>query len=530
MDLSGYVRILRGHWIAILICMALGAGSAAGWSLVQQRVYSADASGIITTGVSQDLGSALVGDNYAKSRVKSYLNVAKSRAVATYAIEQLGLSISPEALVSKISVTNPTDTAVLQITAQGSTPEGARSLAETWIAGMVSQVKILENSGDAASIAPGTTPGGGSIVNLQTLDSAVLPSTPIFPNTKLAIIIGVLAGLLIGIIYAFVRHTLDRRIRSVASVEKEFGLSVVGTVPFDRNFTDKNRLVEETSSTNYADRHTDDDAVSEAMRELRTNLQFMDVDNPPRIIVVTSSLAGDGKSTITANLAITIAASGQRVVVVDGDLRRPTVATSFNLLPGVGLTDVLVGRAEIHDVLQPWGDTGRLQVMGAGAIPPNPSELLGSKAMLTLLNELARDAIVLVDAPPLIPVTDAAILTARTDGALIVASVGKTTVDALGKSLQNIEKVKGRTLGVILNRVPRKGGEGGYYGYTYKGDYYSSTGNPEGVDVPHQIPDPAELPKSHARRAARAARPVRESAPNTAESVPDEQPVKPTAR
>jgi capsular exopolysaccharide synthesis family protein len=520
-ELSAYLRILRTHWIAIVVFMLVGAGAAFGWASIQPKVYTANASGIITTGVSQDLGSALVGDNYAKSRVKSYLNVAKSRTVATYAITKLGLTVSPESLITDISVTNPADTAVLEISAQASTPEKARDLAETWVDGMIQQVNALENSttsGTSTSAVapadgtPATTPAGASIVTMQTLDSAVLPTAPTSPNTRLAIGIGVLIGLVLGVAYALVRNTLDRRIRSVAGVEKEFGLSVVGTVPFDRNFNDANRLVDEATSSNYNERRTDDDAVAEAMRELRTNLQFMDVDNPPRIIVVTSSIAGDGKSTIAANLATTIAASGERVVVVDGDLRRPTVAKSFNLLPGVGLTDVLVGRAEIEDVLQPWGDTGRLQIMGAGAIPPNPSELLGSKAMQTLLNELAKDAIVLIDAPPLIPVTDAAILTARTDGALIVASVGKTSIDALHKSVQNIKRVNGRTLGVILNRVPRKGAGSAYYGYSYKGAYYSSNAVEPGQELPHSVPEPAERPKQHSRRAA----------PTTRRTIPDD--------
>ena len=528
MELSGYLRVLRSHWVAIVVFMAVGAGVAAGWALIQPKVYTADASGIITTGVSTDLGSALVGDNYAKSRVKSYLNVAKSRAVASYAIDKLHLSTSPESLIASITVTNPTDTAVLQISAEGSTPEKARDLAETWVDGMIIQVQDLENSTSSdpstdptATPTPAATPAPGepvsgsstSIVALQTLDSAVLPTSPTSPNTRLAILIGLIIGLALGIAYAIVRNTLDRRIRTVVGVEKEFGLPVVGTVPFDRNFSDSNRLVDQSSRSSYTEKRTDDDAVAEAMRELRTNLQFMDVDNPPRIIVVTSSLAGDGKSTITANLATTIAASGQRVVIVDGDLRRPTVATSFDLLPGVGLTDVLVGRAEIQDVLQPWGDSGRLLIMGAGVVPPNPSELLGSKAMQTLLFELAKDAIVLIDAPPLIPVTDAAILTARTDGALIVASVGKTSIDALRRAIQNVEKVNGRTLGVILNRVPRKGAGSAYYGYSSGGRYYTSTTENGAAEAAATVPEPAEHPKTIARRAAPIKRATQQSTP-----------------
>lgn len=472
MELSTYIRFFRSQWLAILITTVLGFGVSAGWAAIQEPVYTADATAILTTGVSKDLGSALVGDNYAKSRVKSYLKVAESRSVAEYAAETLKLTRTPELLVGDVQVSNPADTAVLAISANSSTPAGARDLAETWIAGIIQQVNKLENIGGPA-IDPDTGEASVSIVQLRSLDTAVLPTQPSSPNLKLAYAIGLLLGFIAGVSYAFMRRNLDRRIRSVESVEKEFNLPVIGTVPFDRNFSDSARLIGQHGEKSRG-RKIDDYAVAEAMRELRSNLQYMDVDNPPRIIVITSSLPGDGKSTIAVNLAQTIAAGGQRVIVMDGDLRRPTIAKTFNLLEGVGLTDVLVGRAEIQDVLQPWGDNGNLFVMGSGAIPPNPSELLGSKAMSAIINDLATKAIVIIDAPPLIPVTDAAILTAISHGALVIATVGKTTIDALDKALGNIERVNGRALGIILNRVPRRGVGRVNYGYQYKGKYAST--------------------------------------------------------
>ncbi|MDN4641606.1 polysaccharide biosynthesis tyrosine autokinase [Agreia sp. PsM10] len=486
MELSGYLRVLRVHWMAIVAATLLGCIVAFGWTLVQPKVYTADATGFIYTGASDELAVASLGNTYAISRAKSYLDIAKSRAVAVYAIDKLGLKGTPESLVGRIDVTNPLDTPTLKISASGSSPEAARDLAEAWVEGLAQQVSQLENSDTANAAAT-------SVVKLKPVDGAVLPTSPSSPNTTLALEIGLVLGLALGVAYAFIRRTLDRRIRSVENIEREFDIPVVGAVPFDKHFTDEDRLVGQSGSSDYATRKTDDDAVAEAMRELRTNIQFMNVDNPPRIIVVSSSLPGDGKSTMAANLAITIAASGRLVVVVDGDLRRPTVARSFNLLPGVGLTDVLVGRAEISDVLQEWGDTGRLLVMGAGSLPPNPSELLGSNAMASLLNDLAEKAIVLIDAPPLLPVTDAAILAARADGALIVASSGKTTIDALGKALQNLERVQAKCLGIILNRIPRRA-SGAYYGYQYKGDYASTAGPaalpPEIADLPPFMPKP----------------------------------------
>ncbi|WP_292890537.1 polysaccharide biosynthesis tyrosine autokinase [Microbacterium sp.] len=314
-----------------------------------------------------------------------------------------------------------------------------------------------------------TQSGGSAVVKLVPGDSAQLPQSPSSPNIRIALALGAVVGLVLGSAVAAIRYMFDRRIRSAETIEKETGQVVVGSIPVEKSFTTSHRLIP-------LDGVTSGDAgkyfrVAEAMRELRTNIQFMDVDKPPRVIVVTSPLPGDGKSTTSANLAITLAANGQRVVLIDGDLRRPMVASIFALVEGVGLTDVLAGRAEFEDVAQPVGTAGNLLVLGTGTLPPNPSEVLGSSRMQKLLALLAEDATVIVDAPPLLPVTDAAVLTHSADGAIIVGSVGKTTIETLQKALQALHRAGGRCLGVVINRVPVRGRGKGYYDYRYTGDY-----------------------------------------------------------
>ncbi|GAA0999016.1 polysaccharide biosynthesis tyrosine autokinase [Subtercola frigoramans] len=334
---------------------------------------------------------------------------------------------------------------------------------------MTKQIGIIE----AQSL--GTSSGTSSAAEtpltfLVPVESAIVSPQPVSPNVRLAVALGALIGLILGLVYAVVRNVFDRRIRSAASIEKQFSVPVIGTLPTDKRLTDLLRII--PASDDQADsagsRH--DYAIGEAFRTLRTNLRYMHVDNPPRVIVVTSPLPGDGKSTVTANLAIALAASGQPVVVVDGDLRKPSVASVFGVVLGVGVTDLLIGSAEIADLLQPWGRTGILRVLGAGAIPPNPSELLGTQGMQTLVSELSREAIVLIDAPPLLPVTDAAILATIADGAIVVVSAGKTTTDELEIALANVAKTNGQVLGVILNRVPTTTLAGRGYGY-YSGSY-----------------------------------------------------------
>ncbi|QLD12242.1 polysaccharide biosynthesis tyrosine autokinase [Microbacterium oleivorans] len=465
MELRDYLRILRAHWVALSLCIVLGVAVAFAWTLLQPKVYTADASGYVTPAQAQgqtDSSSAYVSDNLAKSKVKSYVDLGTWRAVGEHARDELGLDVSPESLVRRVSVSNPVDTVVIKVDATGPTPEAARDLAGAWIRGMQIEIESIESGGT------GVNPG----ITLVTADSARLPSTPSSPNVRLALAIGGLVGLVVGIGYALLRFTLDRRIRSAEGVERETGLNVVGAIPEEKSFTADNRLIPFDGANTSSSRNVHLYAVSEAVRELRTNIQFMDVDNPPRILVITSPLPGEGKSTTAANLAITLAASGQRVVLIDGDLRRPMVATIFHLIGDAGLTDILAGRASFDDVAQPVGRLGTLQVVAAGKIPPNPSEILGSQRMRDLVHALSEDAVVIVDAPPLIPVTDAAVLANRTDGAIIVTTVGRTTFDALKKAQQNLERAGGRALGVVLNRVPRKGSGAAYYGYQYTGTYY----------------------------------------------------------
>ena len=483
MDVRDYLRIIRAHWIGIAVSLILAVTVAFGWSAVQPRVYTADANGlVVSVNAVGDTVSSSVGNSLALSRVKSYVQLGSWRSVAERAIAELGLTVSPESLVQRVRVSNPLDTVIIEVTADGPTPEEARDLASAWVRSMQAEIERIE-VGDSA---------GPASMRLEAADSARLPTSPSFPNTRLALAIGAVIGLAVGVLYAFLRYTLDRRVRSPEVVESETGLTVIGTIPDEKSFTEGSRLIPFSGTGGAAGKNRNHlHAISEAMR---TNIQFLDVDHPPKVVVVTSALPGEGKSTTSANLAITLAASGQQVVLIDGDLRRPMVANVFGLPGDIGLTDVLAGRASLQDVAQPVGPHQKLAVIAAGRIPPNPSELLGSQRMHELVQGLAKRAFVIIDAPPLIPVTDAAVLSHNTDGAILVTFVGKTTIDALQKARSNLDRAGGRALGVVLNRVPRKGTGSAYYGYQYTGDYYRSS---EEVSAVSEVPPvPASDPNA----------------------------------
>lgn len=455
------LSVVRSHWLGILVITVLMTGGSLGWYALQPKVYAAESSGIVVAAGAENLGLSLAGDSLAKSKAKGYQSVGESILVAESVIRTLGLKESAPDITRSISVSVPLDSVEIRITARSSDAQTAQNVADAWVAALASQVYEL----DKGNASPGTEP----VTKIVPLAKATLPSAPVSPLLTATIGIGLAGGLLVGLGYALARNHFDRRIRAASEIERLFGLAVVGTLPLDKRLSEKSSVLE---STSVVHRVPGGHAMAEALRELRTNLNFIDVDNPPRILLITSSLPSEGKSTVTSNLAATIAAAGRDVIVVDADLRRPTVHQVFDVLPDVGVTDILSGRASIDDVLQEWGPNPRLRILTAGRIPPNPSELLGSRAMEHLLKDLAQRAIVLIDAPPLLPVTDAAVLSRVADGTLVVARARKTTRDTLYRALSNLTRVQGRVLGVILNCVATKGQ--GDLNYGYYGAYVSA--------------------------------------------------------
>ena len=461
MELRDYLRVLRVHWLSVLAAVACGLALAAGWTFLQPRVYTAEASGYVAAAAEDNIGSSMVGNQLAQSKVRSYVEVGSWRTVAEYAIGALGLDATPEAVVGRVNVTNPTDTVVLRVSAKGSSPEEARDLAEAWIRGMIAEIEKIEQA----------TGGVEPAVRLVAGDSARLPGAPSSPNVRVNLALGLLLGLMVGMGYALVREWLDRRIRSAEGVEDATGLSVIGGIPLDHEQAATGRALRATDGAR-SDR--DADVQAEAFRMLRTNLQYMQVDDPPRAIVITSALPGDGKSFVASKLAMALAQAGQSTVLVDADMRRPRIASMFGLDAEVGLSDVVAGRAEVGDIRQPGPGLSTRQVLTSGPIPPNPSELLGSERMHRLVDAMKAGSFVVIDAPPLLPVTDAAVLTHRTDGALVVIDTGKTTYEALDRALDALAKANGKALGVVMNRVPRSGAGAVYYGYQYTDSYYQA--------------------------------------------------------
>ncbi|MGM0931615.1 MAG: polysaccharide biosynthesis tyrosine autokinase [Actinomycetota bacterium] len=479
-QLRDYGVLVKRHWIALLCALALGILGSIGWLQLQRPVFTAESSGYVAVGSGEDLASLQSAESIARSKAAGYEVVAATRPVAEQVIDALALETTPDKLVSRISVEAVEDTPVLRVTAEAGTPSQARQLADAWVLALAEQARKIEGQGSSE--------GKESLVRIDLLSEASTPTAPVFPNVNLIVAIGGLTGLLAWLCYVLIQVHFDRRIRSAGTIEENFSIPVLATIPVDRTLDLGGKLIAQLgrASTDRRNGH----AVGEALRELRTNLSFVDVDKPPRIMVITSSLPDEGKTTVTANLASIIAASGQQVTVVDGDLRRPSLTEAFGLVPGAGVTDVLTGRAQLDDVLQPWGPQPNLMVLGAGRVPPNPSELVGSAAMTHMLRELATKSIVLIDTSPMLPVTDAAILASIADGALVVVSAGRSRIEELERTRQSLSLVGARVLGVILNRVPNHGFEAKRYGY-YGQNYYVDDPIPS-ADISGAVSESAE--------------------------------------
>ena len=454
--------LVRKGWMLLVACVLVGVAAAAGISLLQPTLYTATSTGYVVAGNSATVGDAFAGSNLAAEKAGSYLPLVQSRSVAERIASELGLGSIGEVVGS---LQGSTEGVIFRIRATASSPELAAQLADAAIRATSVEANALETltvSGEQT---------GSTVVRIVPVELAQTPSRPISPDLPRNFAIGIALGLMAGLGLIVARHTLDRRIRQVADAEQIAGASALGIVPLAPELAGSVNLTRDMG------------AAAEALRQLRTNLRFVSVDEPARVIVVTSSNEVEGKTTIAAHLASMLADSGQPTILVDADLRRPVQADHFGVEGLVGLTQLLAGSVELAEVLVETGQPG-LQLLPAGRIPPNPSELVGSGRMATLLADLRETHTVIVDAPPLLPVTDAALLTVASDGAIVVVHQGKTRIEQLALAARKLEQVEGTLLGVVLNMVPKNDLGAATFGYgygSYTSSYYYQADEPGGA-------------------------------------------------
>ncbi|MFB8388043.1 polysaccharide biosynthesis tyrosine autokinase [Microbacterium sp. NPDC055910] len=446
MELTDYIRILRKNWIVIVVAALLGVAVAAGYSFTRTPQYEAQSTVFVSTQTGGTIVELQQGSNFTQSRVATYATLVTTPIVTNPVIAELELGMTANELASKIAATSAINTTLITITVTDSDPIAAADIANALGASLTSAVESIEAVGEAESP-----------VRLTRVRDALPPLAPSSPNVSLNLALGALLGLAAGIAIAVLRTLLDTRIRTPRDLEQITDRPLIGTIVFDPKAKDRPLIV-----------HADPlSPRAESFRALRTNLQFLDMGGRSSF-VVTSSLPNEGKTTSTINLAIALADAGKRVALLDADLRKPKVAEYLGIEGGAGLTDVLIGRADVTDVIQKWGRRS-LYVLAAGKVPPNPSELLGSAQMHKLLHTLEREFdVVLCDAPPLLPVTDAAILAKATSGAIVIVATGKTNRHQFSQALDALTTIGAKIAGIVLTMVPMRGPDSYYtYGYGY---------------------------------------------------------------
>lgn len=304
--------------------------------------------------------------------------------------------------------------------------------------------------------------------NLVTLvDPAMPPEEPASPRVLLYTLIVALLALMAAVGLAFLIEILDDSVKSPDDVQEVAGLPTLGLIVRIKGA--KGKASREVLATRTAPRSS----AAEAFRTLRTNLEFASLDSPLRTLLVTSAVPGEGKSTIAANIAITFAQAGKRVILLDGDMRRPRLHWLFEVPNSSGLTTLLRADDSSLELAAQASDEPNLRVITTGSLPPNPAELLGSQRMRAVLARLRDDAdLIVIDSPPLQAVTDAAVLAPDVDGVLLVTEAGRTKRAALAQAREALARVNAHVLGVSLNGLTERTG-GGYY--RYHGEYYGAS-------------------------------------------------------
>lgn len=447
-ELRDYIRLLRKSWILILVLVLVGVAAAAVFSIVKTPSYSASSKVFVSSQGASNTSDLVQGNSFTTQRVTTYAQLVSTPIVLLPVIASLGLKTSETALSSEIVASVALATSIIEITVTDNDPVRAADIANATSQSLTAVVEQIETTGSSAAVTP---------VKLTRVQVATIPVSPVSPNVPLNLALGLLVGLALGVGIAVLRETLETRIRSQRDVEQITTVPVLGGIGFDARARERPLIVQVDPRSPRA----------ESFRALRTNLQYLDADRTDRCFVITSSIESEGKSTTAANLAIALSDTGSRVLLVDADLRRPKIAAYMGVEGAVGLTDTLIGRAELQDVIQPWGKA-QLFVLPAGHIPPNPSELLGSARMDSIIAEFNRAFdVVIFDTPPLLPVTDAAVLAKKVGGAIVVVAAGKTHKNQLKGAMDALENIGASVSGLVLTMLPTRGPDAYGYGYGY---------------------------------------------------------------
>ncbi len=471
MELRKYLFVLRRWWWLLVGGTLIAASTSFVVTLLVPPTYEAKVTLLVnvlaTPGV-PTLTDALLSQQL----VKTYSQMAEQPVVLEQVIRRLGLPLGVGEVARMVKVQPIRDTQLLNVVVEGRDPAQVRDIANTVAAVFIQQ----QNQRLAESQASNA---------ISVVQEALLPVNPIAPRPLLNVLMAAAAGLLLMFGLVFLLEYLDDTIKTPEDLERAVGLPVLASVTrFDsRDQVGESGLPAVSALASHRNGGSATYAASnaglrgpaaEAYRLLRTNLDFSAVEHPLRVLLVASVGPREGKSTTVANLALVLAQAGRRVLVVDTDLRRPSLHSIFKLDNGAGFTNLLLAHREqvswsgLNGYAKDLPD-GQVRVLTTGPLPPNPAELLQSARCAELFHHLRDEAdIVLLDSAPILSATDTLLLAKHADGTILVIDSERTRADALRRGVAALGPTGARVLGVVLNKLNRDSrNRYGYYDYYY---------------------------------------------------------------
>lgn len=481
MTLRSFLGLIKDRWKLIVVVTLLAGAISAGVTARTTRMYSSSLTFFVSAQVdSSNVVQAYQANLLSQQKVQSYANLLTGPMLASAVVQTTGLPIPTAELQSEISAQAVPQTVLLRATVTSDSPHRAQEIARAIAKIFPDQINQLEH----------TATGKASTAVVQVVAPPSYSSTPVAPKPIRNVGSGLALGLLAGLALAAAARSLDTTMKTADQVSQVLGgKPVLGVIPYDP--ASRNNPV------------PGDGLLAgprmEAFRKLRVSLGFLEVDTPRKVIMFTSALPADGKSTTVCNLAIALGSVGTRTIVVECDMRRPQVGKYLGLPNGAGLTDVLLDRARLEDVVQTWGDDS-VDVLTSGVLPPNPGDLLGSRKMEQLIERLReRYEVVLLDMPPALALADAAAAGQYCDGAIVVTRHGRTRAAQLRRVCDSLASAGTPVLAGVLNMVRSRDAGGGRYGYGY--GYYEA--------------EQAQRKGARLGRQARPSRAVRQTEPPT---------------
>ncbi len=430
MSVADYFSVLRRHWLSILLAVLIGGLGAYGYARTLPKMYRSFASVLVIPERGESTSELVQGSSYVQNIVQSYALLATSPYVLAPVIEELGLDSSPAALASQLSVETPLNTVVIELAVTAGSPEEAQQ-----IAGAITE----QLSSAVAELSPRI--GDEPAVRLQTISPPTLPKSFSAPDFRLYGAAGAGAGLVLAVGAAFVRQRLRLRPSRPDELAGVIDVPLLGEVP---RLSRQRALPVELREVKAG-------LAAEAVRAVTANLRFVSVGQNPQVILVTSARSGDGKTSMSAALALTIAEAGRRTLVIDADLRHPSLAGALGIESGVGLTTLLLNDCTMEEAVQTWGHP-LLDVMASGTPSPNPGQI-ASAGLLNQTIQQARERYdaVIIDTPPVLAVSDAVWIAPQTDGVMFVMRAGRTRVSSLKAAIDAVSATQVMVLGVVLN-------------------------------------------------------------------------------